>query len=234
MIGGPIVGYVCRVAAAVGDERGPRPSATRPPRPSAPGWPGPCTTGCCRCSRWCSAAARELGGEAAELGRLAGEQEVALRSLIRAAGLHGRAASRPAAGRPGRRAGRASRTRPVGDRVAARRSRSRCPRDAVDEMVAAVARLPRQRRRCTSAASARAWVLLEAFPDRVVVSVRDEGPGIPDGRLEAGRRPTGGSASPSRSAAGSPTSAGRPSCTTGAVRDRVGAQWCRARSAEVS
>ena len=33
--------------------------------------------------------------------------------------------------------------------------------------------------------SAPAWVLLEAFPDRVVVSVRDEGPGIPAGRLEA-------------------------------------------------
>ncbi len=31
---------------------------------------------------------------------------------------------------------------------------------------------------------AAAWVLLEAFDDRVEVSVRDEGPGIADGRLE--------------------------------------------------
>ena len=31
---------------------------------------------------------------------------------------------------------------------------------------------------------AQAWVLLEAFDDKVVLSVRDEGPGIPDGRLE--------------------------------------------------
>jgi signal transduction histidine kinase len=31
---------------------------------------------------------------------------------------------------------------------------------------------------------ASAWVLVEALDDRVVVSVRDEGPGIPDGRLE--------------------------------------------------
>ena len=28
-----------------------------------------------------------------------------------------------------------------------------------------------------------AWVLLQSFPDRVELSVRDEGPGIPDGRL---------------------------------------------------
>lgn len=32
---------------------------------------------------------------------------------------------------------------------------------------------------------ARAWVLLEALPDSVVVSVRDDGPGIPAGRLES-------------------------------------------------
>lgn len=32
---------------------------------------------------------------------------------------------------------------------------------------------------------ARAWVLLEALPDAVVVSVRDDGPGIAPGRLEA-------------------------------------------------
>jgi signal transduction histidine kinase len=33
-----------------------------------------------------------------------------------------------------------------------------------------------------------AWVLLEATRDKVVVSVRDEGPGIPDGRLERAQR----------------------------------------------
>jgi signal transduction histidine kinase len=31
---------------------------------------------------------------------------------------------------------------------------------------------------------AQAWVLLQAFPDRVELSVRDDGPGIPAGRLE--------------------------------------------------
>ena len=34
-------------------------------------------------------------------------------------------------------------------------------------------------------ADAEAWVLLEELGDRWVVSVRDDGPGIPDGRLEA-------------------------------------------------
>ena len=32
---------------------------------------------------------------------------------------------------------------------------------------------------------AEAWVLLEGLADRWVVSVRDDGPGIPEGRLEA-------------------------------------------------
>ena len=32
------------------------------------------------------------------------------------------------------------------------------------------------------------WVLLEDDGDDVTVSVRDDGPGIPDGRLEAARR----------------------------------------------
>jgi signal transduction histidine kinase len=32
-----------------------------------------------------------------------------------------------------------------------------------------------------------AWVLLEELPDGVLVSVRDEGPGIAPGRLEAAR-----------------------------------------------
>ena len=31
--------------------------------------------------------------------------------------------------------------------------------------------------------SATAWVLLESLPDEVSVAVRDDGPGIPDGRL---------------------------------------------------
>ena len=58
------------------------------------------------------------------------------------------------------------------------------PAKVVDEVVAAVSA-------CIDnvllhvGRSARSWILLEALPDRVEVSVRDEGPGIPAGRLEA-------------------------------------------------
>ena len=54
------------------------------------------TTACCRCSRW-SAGAAEAGGEAAELGRLAAEQEEALRALVTR-----RARARRRRGRPAR------------------------------------------------------------------------------------------------------------------------------------
>ncbi len=37
-------------------------------------------------------------------------------------------------------------------------------------------------------ADAPSWVLLEAFPDRVELSVRDEGPGIAEGRLAEAER----------------------------------------------
>ncbi|MCC3780021.1 sensor histidine kinase, partial [Streptomyces sp. UNOB3_S3] len=35
---------------------------------------------------------------------------------------------------------------------------------------------------------ARAWILLEDEPDEVIVTVRDDGPGIPEGRLAAAER----------------------------------------------
>ena len=51
-------------------------------------------------------------------------------------------------------------------------------------------------------------MLVEDEPDAVVVTVRDDGPGIPEGRLEAARA-RAGSAWPSRSGAGCGTSAAR-------------------------
>ncbi len=125
--------------------------------------------------------AAEIGGDAAELARLAGEQEVALRTLIRAQDavdpssdgslVDVRTAIAQLATRPG-------------VEVATPGTAVELPRDIAREIVAAVGA-------CLDNVTthvgpgAPAWVLLESLPDRVEVSVRDEGPGIPEGRLTA-------------------------------------------------
>ncbi|MFF5179443.1 MacS family sensor histidine kinase [Micromonospora sp. NPDC000316] len=120
----------------------------------------------------------DLPGEAGDLARLAGEQEAALRALI-------------------------SGTTPVGagrlddaDAVDLRALLSRYASTAVSlSAPASAVPLPRQvageLAAATSAAldnvgrhaGGRAWVLIEDEGDTVTVSIRDEGPGIPDGRL---------------------------------------------------
>lgn len=118
----------------------------------------------------------ELGGEAAELGRLAGEQEAALRSLIGAG--------------PGRAAGGDVDLRPLltghaspSVTVSTPATDVRLPAHAAREIETAVAAaLDNVRRHCGP--GARAWVLLEDGPGEVTVSVRDDGPGIPAGRLD--------------------------------------------------
>ena len=185
---------------------------------------------------------REMGGEAAELGRLAGEQEAALRALIstgadevaavHAAGgrstANGRTASngrtvakgrRTAGGRAaangrgadaaGGRAGAAGRATEAAEGAGADGGRSgevdlrplinayassavtvsapatpvRLPGRAAREVAAAVgAALDNVRRHCPE--GTRAWVLVEDDGvGEVVVSVRDDGPGMPRERL---------------------------------------------------
>ncbi|GHE50815.1 histidine kinase [Streptomyces longispororuber] len=141
-----------------------------------------------------------LGGEAAELGKLAGEQEVALRSLV-AGGL-------APASRVSEDTARGALVRVVeepddlADEAAA-------PRDlrtlltpyagaqvTLSEPGAPVPLAPRAARELAAAVGAaldnvrrhagpgaRAWILVEDEPDAVVVTVRDDGPGIPEGRL---------------------------------------------------
>ncbi|MFI7418144.1 MacS family sensor histidine kinase [Nonomuraea sp. NPDC049684] len=117
---------------------------------------------------------RQIGGEAAELGRLAGEQEAALRELI---------AARPApTGATDLRSLLMRHGSPLVT-VSTPATPLVLPTPAAAGVAAAVgAALDNVREHC--GADARAWVFAESCDDVVMVTVRDEGPGIPAGRLE--------------------------------------------------
>ncbi|PRX47685.1 histidine kinase/DNA gyrase B/HSP90-like ATPase [Prauserella shujinwangii] len=125
----------------------------------------------------------DLGGEAAELARLAGEQEIALRSLVSTkpsvpvGGPTGTADLRSALQLLA--TSRVQVSAPAGD-VA-------LPEGTVDELVA-VAREALSNVERHAGPSAKAWVLLEDLGEEVVVTIRDDGPGIPAGRLAAAER----------------------------------------------
>lgn len=140
-----------------------------------------------------------LGGEAAELGRMAGEQEVALRTLVSgglvpvsrisedaAQGALVRAVEEPDADD--------DTTDPVDLRAllapyaGAMVTFSEpggpvplAPRAARELAAAVGAALDNVR--AHAGAEARAWILVEDWSDEIVVTVRDDGPGIPEGRL---------------------------------------------------
>ncbi|MBO1333370.1 MacS family sensor histidine kinase [Streptomyces sp. VRA16 Mangrove soil] len=138
-----------------------------------------------------------LGGEAAELGRMAGEQEIALRSLV-AGGLRrpSRASDDASLGavvqvvdEPDATPGEPHDLRPLLTSHASARvtvsdpgAPVLLPPAAARELAAAVsAALDNVQRHVGE--DARAWILLEDEPDEVIVTVRDDGPGIPEGRL---------------------------------------------------
>jgi signal transduction histidine kinase len=121
----------------------------------------------------------EAGGAAAELGRLAGQQEAALRTLVG----DGWAASRATAV-----SGEVDLRQLVlsaqTDRVTVSVPAQSVPleKTAATELTAATrAALDNVRRHCGE--RARAWVLVEDEPGLIRITIRDEGPGIPDGRL---------------------------------------------------
>ncbi|MGY1426712.1 MacS family sensor histidine kinase [Streptomyces sp. MN12] len=139
-----------------------------------------------------------IGGEAAELGRLAGEQEVALRTLVSgglvpvsrvsedaAEGALVRAVDEPeATDTDGPVDLRALLAPYAGSLVnlAEPGAPVLLAPAAARELAAAVgAALDNVRKHV--GADARAWILVEDEPDEVIVTVRDEGPGIPEGRL---------------------------------------------------
>lgn len=120
----------------------------------------------------------ELGPDGVELGRLAGEQEVRLRGLVQS--------------------GSRELVAPLGERDLARLlgelqsptvqvvvpgTPAVLPAEAAGEVVAAVEACLSNVRHHVGR-DAPAWVLLEELPEAWVVTVRDEGPGIPAGRLE--------------------------------------------------
>lgn len=122
---------------------------------------------------------RELGGEGAELGRLAGEQERALRALIRAQD----AVTSRSPGTVDLAAELSRLERSSNVTVSTPGSSVELPETIAHEVLAAV-RACLDNIRLHVGDDAPAWVLLQAFPDRVELSVRDDGPGIPAGRLE--------------------------------------------------
>ncbi len=177
VVGGPVVGYLAESLqrAAVQRDRAEREAAAAAERARLA---RAVHDGVLQVLSLVQRRGAELGGEAAQLGRAAGEQEEALRALIRA---QDRVSTRAAATRVD-----------LADALAALESMSvvvslpghpvELGADRTAEVVAAVrACLDNVERH--AGPSATAWVLLEALPDEVSVSVRDDGPGIADGRL---------------------------------------------------
>ncbi|BFV59754.1 DUF5931 domain-containing protein [Kitasatospora sp. CMC57] len=122
-------------------------------------------------------------GDLGELGRLAGEQERALRALMTGGQSAPDAAEQDL---------RALLGRYADDRITLSAPATPVPlpgRVAAELSAAVGAAVDNVRRH--AGASARAWILVEDEPDTVTVSIRDDGPGYPAGRLaeaeQAGR-----------------------------------------------
>ncbi|MET8293202.1 MULTISPECIES: MacS family sensor histidine kinase [unclassified Streptomyces] len=141
----------------------------------------------------------ELGGEAAELGRMAGEQEVALRTLVSSGLVRPSRVSRDESlgalvdtyevEEPGADEGEVDLRSLLAPHAGSRVSFAEpgtpvtLPVPAARELAAAVgAALDNVRKHAGE--GARAWILVEDWGDEVIVTVRDDGPGIPAGRLD--------------------------------------------------
>jgi len=120
----------------------------------------------------------ELGGEAAALGALAGEQGAILRSLVLAAGTR----ADPAGDGTGDLQALLNRYASATVFLAAPATTVVLPGPVAEQLSLAVASaLDNVKVHCGP--YGRAWILLEDEPAAVTVTVRDDGPGIPAGRL---------------------------------------------------
>jgi signal transduction histidine kinase len=126
--------------------------------------------------------APELGTEGRDLARLVGQQEQALRSLIRQ-----QDAVAPTAGTLDLVGALSVLERRPGVSVAAPPDGVVLP-SALAEGIVAVVSACLDNVAAHVGADARAWILLEATPSSVHVSVRDEGPGIAPSRLDEAER----------------------------------------------
>ena len=118
----------------------------------------------------------EAGGAAAELGRLAGQQEAALRALMG----EGWSGHRETGEADLRQLVQPAQTDRVTVSVPAQPVL--LEKTAAAELTAAMrAALDNVRQHCGE--QSRAWVLVEDEPDLIRITIRDDGPGIPDGRL---------------------------------------------------
>jgi signal transduction histidine kinase len=118
----------------------------------------------------------EVGGEAAELAALAGEQEIALRTLVSTASVE--TSSDGTADLVPRLMVLTT------ERVQVSTPSTPVPLpDAVGREVVAIVSEALANVTKHAGANAKAWVLLEDLPDEVVVSVRDDGVGMPSDRL---------------------------------------------------
>lgn len=121
----------------------------------------------------------ELGGAAAELGRLAGEQEASLRAFVQRD-------TEPDAELIGELdlAAELSRQASTAVTISVPPDPVMLPSRTAYELAAVVAACLSNVRHHVGR-DAPAWVLVEDEPTSVTVSVRDDGPGIPEGRLES-------------------------------------------------
>ena len=182
LIGGPIVGYMCESlqrmarerdaaehAAAAAEER------TRLARAVH--------DGVLQVLAMVQRQGAASGGQWAELGRLAGEQERGLRSLIRQQESVSVSSTSSTADLTGalERLGTAHASRVE---VVTPGLPVLLESHVVEELTAVVSACL-DNVRAHVGDDAPVWVLLEALPDEVTVSVRDDGPGIAPGRLDA-------------------------------------------------